>query len=179
MNSPDVILVNEQDEPVGTMEKLEAHRKGLLHRAFSVFIINDAGEILLQRRALEKYHSPGLWTNACCSHQAPGETTEAAAHRRLQEELGFDCTLREIFTFIYRTEFDNGLTEHEFDHVLLGTYNGNIYPDKSEVDDYCYLSSGRILEEMKKEPATFTTWFQVALPMVLQQMETRMNAAGV
>lgn len=179
MKSPDVILVNEQDEAIGTMEKMEAHRKGLLHRAFSVFIINDAGEILLQRRALEKYHSAGLWTNACCSHPYPGETTAAAAHRRLQEEMGFDCDMQEIFTFTYRAEFDNGLTEHEFDHVLLGTYNGNIYPNPSEVCDYHYLSSGQIMELMEKEPATFTIWFHRALPLVLQYMNIPINAAGV
>ncbi|MET3879417.1 isopentenyl-diphosphate Delta-isomerase [Chitinophaga sp. OAE865] len=175
MKSPDVILVNEQDEAIGTMEKMEAHEKGLLHRAFSVFIINDAGEILLQRRALEKYHSAGLWTNACCSHPYPGEDTAAAAHRRLKEELGFDCDLREIFSFTYRTGFDNGLTEHEFDHVLLGTYNGNIFPDISEVCDYRYLSSGKILELMEKEPDSFTIWFHRALPLVLQYLGTPVN----
>jgi isopentenyl-diphosphate delta-isomerase len=179
MKSPDLILVNEQDEAIGTMEKMEAHRKGLLHRAFSVFIINDAGDILLQRRALEKYHSPGLWTNACCSHPFPGEATVAAAHRRLQEELGFDCEMKEIFTFTYRAEFDNGLTEHEFDHVLLGTYNGNIYPNPSEVCEYQYLSSGQILALMEKEPATFTIWFHRALPQVLQYMNIPINAAGI
>lgn len=179
MKSPDIILVNEQDEAIGTMEKMEAHHKGLLHRAFSVFVINDAGEILLQRRALEKYHSAGLWTNACCSHPFPGETIAAAAHRRLQEEMGFDCELEEIFTFTYRAEFDNGLTEHEFDHVLLGTYNGNIYPNPSEVCDYHYLSSGKIQELMEKEPTEFTIWFHHALPLVLQYMDVRINAPGV
>lgn len=176
MKSPDVILVNEQDEAIGTMEKMEAHEKGLLHRAFSVFIINDAGEILLQRRALEKYHSAGLWTNACCSHPYPGEDTAAAAHRRLKEEMGFDCDLREIFSFTYRTGFDNGLTEHEFDHVLLGTFNGSIFPNASEVCDYRYLSSGEILELMEKEPASFTIWFHRALPLVLQYLGTPVNA---
>lgn len=171
MKSPDVILVNEKDEAIGTMEKMEAHRKGVLHRAFSVFIINDAGELLLQRRALEKYHSAGLWTNACCSHQFPGETTVAAAHRRLQEEMGFDCELHEIFAFTYKSEFDNGLTEHEFDHVLLGVYNGNISPNAAEVCDYRYLPAQRILELIKNEPDTFTIWFHRALPMVLEHMK--------
>ncbi|MFY0255870.1 isopentenyl-diphosphate Delta-isomerase [Chitinophaga sp. 30R24] len=176
MKSPDVILVNEQDEAIGTMEKMEAHLKGMLHRAFSIFIVNDAGEILLQRRALEKYHSPGLWTNACCSHPFPGETVIAAAHRRLQEELGFDCELHEIFSFTYRTEFDNGLTEHEFDHVLLGTYNGNIHPDLSEVSDYRYLSSARVQELMISDPAAFTSWFHLALPLVLQHIGVGVGA---
>ncbi|NLR82092.1 isopentenyl-diphosphate Delta-isomerase [Chitinophaga eiseniae] len=171
MKSPDVILVNEKDEAIGTMEKMEAHQKGVLHRAFSVFIINDAGELLLQRRALEKYHSAGLWTNACCSHQFPGETTAAAAHRRLQEEMGFDCELHEIFAFTYKSEFDNGLTEHEFDHVLLGVYNGNILPNAAEVCDYRYLPTRQILELIKNEPDTFTIWFHKALPMVLEHMK--------
>jgi isopentenyl-diphosphate delta-isomerase len=176
MKSPDVILVNEQDEAIGTMEKMEAHEKGLLHRAFSVFIVNNAGEILLQRRALEKYHSAGLWTNACCSHPYPGEDTAAAAHRRLKEEMGFNCDLQEIFSFTYRTGFDNGLTEHEFDHVLLGTYNGSIVPEPSEVCDYRYLSPGEILELMEKEPAAFTIWFHRALPLVLQYLGTPISA---
>lgn len=116
-----VILVNELDQETGLMEKMEAHEKGLLHRAFSVFIMNDQGDMLLQQRALDKYHSGGLWTNACCSHPLPGEAVEAAAHRRLSEEMGFDCPLRELFQFTYRTEFDNGLIEHEYDHVWTGT----------------------------------------------------------
>ncbi|NSL85473.1 isopentenyl-diphosphate Delta-isomerase [Chitinophaga solisilvae] len=170
MNLPEVILVTESDEAIGTMEKMEAHRKGRLHRAFSVFVMNDAGEMLLQQRALDKYHSPGLWTNACCSHQLPGEPTLAAAHRRLQEEMGFDCPMQEIFTFTYKTVFDNGLTEHEFDHVLLGTFNGAIVPDTTEVNDYRYLPVHQVLELMEQEPATFTSWFHLALPKVLQHL---------
>src|SRR4249919_2599143 len=113
----EVILVNEQNEAIGTMEKMEAHRKALLHRAFSVFIFNSKGEMLLQQRALNKYHSGGLWTNACCSHPRPGELIEDAATRRLKEELGFETPLKKIFQFTYQASFDNGLTEHEFDHV--------------------------------------------------------------
>jgi isopentenyl-diphosphate delta-isomerase len=179
MNSPDIILVNEHDEAIGTMEKMEAHRKGLLHRAFSVFIKNDAGEILLQQRALDKYHSPGLWTNACCSHPFPGESVEAAAHRRLAEELGFDCELKEIFSFTYRTEFDNGLTEHEFDHVLLGTYNGNILPNPAEVADFEYLSVSQIIERMESNPLNFTSWFHHAWPLLLEYMEIKIGTANV
>lgn len=170
MEMPHVILVNEKDEPTGTMEKMEAHQKGVLHRAFSVFIINDAGEMLLQQRALSKYHSPGLWTNACCSHPMPGEDTLTAAHRRLMEELGMDCPLQEIFTFTYRTEFDNGLTEYEYDHVLLGTYNGVVMPDKSEVNDYVLLPVARILQQLQEEQDKFTSWFQLAFPKVLQYL---------
>ncbi|RAJ73521.1 isopentenyl-diphosphate delta-isomerase [Chitinophaga dinghuensis] len=171
MKHPEVILVNESDEPIGTMEKLEAHEKGLLHRAFSVFVVNDAGEILIQQRALDKYHSGGLWTNTCCSHPAPGETTLAAAHRRLQEEMGFDCPLQEIFSFTYKNVFDNGLTEHEFDHVFVGTYNGLVRPDVAEVNNYQYLPANQLLERMKAEPESFTVWFHRALPMVLEHLK--------
>jgi len=119
-----VILVNEQDEQVGIMEKMQAHREGKLHRAFSVFIFNNKREMLLQQRALNKYHSGGLWTNACCSHPKPNESTEAAAKRRLKEELGFETTLEKNFDFTYKADFENGLTEYEFDHVFSGVYNG-------------------------------------------------------
>src|SRR6185503_16709121 len=119
-----VILVNEKDEVTGTAEKMEAHEKGLLHRAFSIFVFNSRGEVLMQQRAPGKYHSAGLWTNACCSHPRPGEKTEEAARRRLREELGFETALTEIFDFIYRAEFVNGLAEHEYDHVYVGEYDG-------------------------------------------------------
>ncbi|MCW3464677.1 isopentenyl-diphosphate Delta-isomerase [Chitinophaga nivalis] len=176
---PEVILVNELDEAVGAMEKMEAHLKGILHRAFSVFIVNDAGEMLLQQRALDKYHSGGLWTNACCSHPSPGETTVAAAHRRLQEEMGFDCELREIFSFTYKTVFDNGLTEHEYDHVFLGTYNSAIIPDRTEVHDYRYIPAGLIPDLIAKDPTRFTSWFQRALPMVLPYLRTKSDTSEV
>ena len=146
----DLILVNNKDEQVGTMEKMEAHRKALLHRAFSVFIFNTKGEMLLQQRAMSKYHSPGLWTNACCSHPRPGETTIAAAQRRLKEELGFVVPLQKAFDFIYTASFDNGLTENEFDHVFTGVYNGVIAPDPAEVMDFCYKPVNIIHEELKK-----------------------------
>ena len=125
-----VILVNEQDEQTGVMEKMEAHQKALLHRAFSVFIFNDKGELLLQQRASDKYHSGGLWTNTCCSHPNPDEETITAAQRRLKEEMGFTTKLSKAFDFIYKSEFSNGLTEHEFDHVFTGYYNGEIHPDE-------------------------------------------------
>ena len=173
---PPVILVNEQDEPVGTMEKLEAHQKGLLHRAFSVFIVNAAGEMLLQQRAQDKYHSGGLWTNACCSHPLPGEDTLAASHRRLVEEMGFDCPLEEIFSFTYHARFENGLTEHEFDHVFVGTYDGDVTPDRSEVQAHRYLPLDRIRALLQEEPAAFTHWFHLAFPKIaefLEQAHTR------
>src|SRR4030095_7998604 len=126
MSSTEVILVDQEDRPSGTAEKMEAHRKGLLHRAFSVFIFNSKGEMLLQQRALSKYHSGGLWTNACCSHPAPGEKTKDGAIRRLNEELGFETPVEKVFDFVYKAEFDNGLTEHEFDHVFAGEYEGQL-----------------------------------------------------
>ncbi|WP_343688985.1 isopentenyl-diphosphate Delta-isomerase [Chitinophaga sp.] len=165
-----VILVNEQDEVMGVMEKMEAHRKGLLHRAFSVFILNDAGEMLLQQRALDKYHSGGLWTNACCSHPLPGETVVQAAHRRLMEEMGFDCPLSELFQFTYRTDFDNGLIEHEYDHVLIGTYNGTINPNPQEVNDYRFIPVETLTRLLQEQPAQFTSWFKLAIPKLIEHL---------
>jgi isopentenyl-diphosphate delta-isomerase len=161
-----VILVNEQDEPIGTMEKMEAHRKALLHRAFSVFIFNAKGEMLLQQRAKNKYHSAGLWTNACCSHPFPGEDIKAAAQRRLQEELGIVTPISKAFDFIYRASFDNGLTEFEFDHVFIGSYNGPIFPDKNEVSDYCFKSLDEIHTSLLSHPSKYTDWFRIAFPKV-------------
>ena len=163
---PDVILVNEQDEPIGAMEKMEAHQRGLLHRAFSIFIFNRKGQLLLQQRALHKYHSGGLWTNSCCSHPQPGEETMAAAQRRLQEEMGFTTKLKKIFDFIYKADFNNGLIEFEFDHVFTGEYEGSISPDKEEVSDYCYKSMDEIRHGIKKDPFKYSIWFRAALPRV-------------
>ena len=164
----EVVLVNERDEPVGTMEKIEAHRRAHLHRAFSVFIFNGKGEMLLQQRALTKYHSGGLWTNACCSHPLPGEDILDAAKRRLAEEMGFATDLRKIFDFIYRADFSNGLTEYEFDHVFIGTYENEsvIFPDKQEVSDFCFKSMDEINEILKLQGKKFTSWFRIAFPMV-------------
>lgn len=157
-----VILVNEKDEAIGTMEKMEAHRKGLLHRAFSVFIFNEEGEMLIHQRAFDKYHSGGLWTNACCSHPRENEDTMNAAHRRLVEEMGFDCDLHEAFSFIYRAELDNELTEHEFDHVFIGTYNQTIEPNAEEVADYKYVNVNILKKMIKINPDQFTEWFKIA-----------------
>lgn len=167
----EVILVNERDEPIGTMEKIEAHRKAVLHRAFSVFIFNGKGEMLLQQRALNKYHSAGLWTNACCSHPAPGEDTAAAAHRRLGEELGFNTGLRKIFDFTYQTAFDNGLIEHEFDHVFAGVYEQRITPNAEEVKDICYKSLDDIQQSLQTHPQKYTSWFHIAFPKVKEWAE--------
>lgn len=157
-----VVLVNEQDIQLGIMEKLQAHQEGLLHRAFSVFIFNSKGEMLLQQRSSNKYHSPNLWSNACCSHPMPGENTEAAAHRRLQEELGFDTTLQYDFNFTYKVAFDNGLIEHEFDHVFTGTYDGSIVPNSLEVKDYCFMKMEDIENSMLTHPHKYSEWFKIA-----------------
>jgi isopentenyl-diphosphate delta-isomerase len=170
-----VVLVNERDESLGTMEKMDAHRKGVLHRAFSVFIFNSKGEMLLQQRARNKYHSGGLWTNACCSHPGPGEAVEAAAERRLREEMGFSVSLEKIFDFIYRSEMENGLTEHEFDHVYAGFYDGAIKPDAGEVQDYCYKSMEEIKQNLQSHPDHYTAWFHIAFPRIERELATRMN----
>ncbi len=162
-----VILVNEQDEEIGTMEKMEAHQKAALHRAFSVFVFNKKGEMLMQQRALSKYHSGGLWTNACCSHPRPGEQISDAAQRRLQEEMGFATPLNKVFDFTYNAPFDNGLTENEFDHVFIGTYDGTIKPEASEVKDYCYKSMRDIEDSLQSHPKKYTAWFHIAFPRVL------------
>jgi isopentenyl-diphosphate Delta-isomerase len=164
-----VILVDESDRPVGTMEKMEAHRQALLHRAFSVFIFNSSGEMLLQQRAPEKYHSAGLWTNACCSHPRPGEDTREAAVRRLREELGFTTDLEKLFEFTYRSVFDNGLTEYEFDHVFVGRYDREITPNQAEVSDYRFVPLAAIESEIRVAPEAFTSWFRLAFPMIREK----------
>ena len=161
-----VILVDEKDTEIGTMEKIEAHEKALLHRAFSVFVFNDQGKLLLQQRAMDKYHSPGLWTNTCCSHPRPGETIPAAAHRRLKEEMGFDTELTKAFDFIYHAPFSNGLTEHEFDHVMIGYYNQPAQPNSLEVQAVASYTLDEINEQMQENPSAFTIWFLIAFPKV-------------
>ncbi|WP_026768931.1 isopentenyl-diphosphate Delta-isomerase [Asinibacterium sp. OR53] len=161
-----VILVDEKDIELGVMEKIEAHKKALLHRAFSVFIFNSRGELLLQQRSINKYHSGGLWTNTCCSHPRPGEDTLQAATRRLKEEMGFDVPLEKAFTFIYKTEFVNGLSEHEFDHVFVGYYDGPISPNPQEVESYISQSFPQVAQLLKEDPARFTTWFHIAFPQI-------------
>ena len=166
MKEEKVILVNEQDEMVGSMEKIETHRKGKLHRAFSIFIFNSKGEMLLQQRSFTRYHSIGLWSNACCSHPVPGEDTKDAAQRRLKEELGFETPVKKIFDFIYKTEFDNGLTEHEFDHVFTGEYEGELNINPDEVNDFCYKKITEIKKSLQTHPQKYTTWFHLAFPKI-------------
>lgn len=169
----EVILVDTEDREIGVMEKMEAHRKGLLHRAFSVFLFNSKGDMLLQKRAAEKYHSPGLWTNACCSHPRPGESIEMAAARRLQEELNISVPIAKKFHFTYRAEFENGLTEHEFDHVFFGNYDGRIDFNKEEVSDYCYMSLEQVQQSIQLKPSKFTEWFRIAMPQIIEVVGSR------
>lgn len=166
MKEVEVILVNEQDEAIGTMEKMQAHQQGLLHRAFSIFIFDSKGRMLLQQRAAEKYHGAHLWTNACCSHPFPGEAVAAAAERRLKEELGFTTSLEEIFSFTYKASVENNLIEHEYDHVFAGFYDGNIEPNQHEVEAYKYEEVATIISDVKKTPEKFTSWFKIAFPKI-------------
>lgn len=160
-NQEMVILVDENDQPIGTMEKIEAHEKAVLHRAFSVFIINQKGEIMLQQRASHKYHSPLLWTNTCCSHQRVGETNLEAGKRRLQEEMGFEVSLKELFHFIYKAPFDNGLTEHELDHVMIGYYNREPNINPEEVESWKWMGIEDIRKDMTENPEIYTVWFKI------------------
>lgn len=161
MKEEEVILVNDQDEQIGTMPKLEAHKKARLHRAFSIFIMNDAGETMLQQRAANKYHSPLLWTNTCCSHQRVGETNIQAGKRRLFEEMGFETELKELFSFKYKAPFDNGLTEHELDHVMMGNYNDGPKINTEEVADWKWMRPELIKKDMIENPDDYTVWFKI------------------
>ena len=167
-----VILVDEQDNPIGLMPKLEAHQKALLHRAFSVFILNAKGELMLQQRAKHKYHSPGLWTNTCCSHQRDGETNIQAGKRRLQEEMGFSTELKEVTSFIYKAPFDNGLTEHEFDHVLLGYYEDDPVINLDEVSSWKWMSLEEVKYDIDQNPDRYTIWFVIIFAKFYNDLKT-------
>ena len=156
-----VILVNEQDQAIGLMNKLEAHEKAVLHRAFSVFVLNSNNEIMLQQRAYQKYHSPLLWTNTCCSHQRDGETNIQAGTRRLFEEMGFITELKELFHFIYKAPFDNGLTEHELDHVMIGYFNENPEINLEDVESWKWMSIEDVKNDMQIHPEIYTVWFKI------------------
>lgn len=162
------MLVNSDGQGIGTMDKMAAHRKGALHRAFSVFIFNSTGQLLLQQRALDKYHSAGLWTNTCCSHPRLGEFTPDAAHRRLQEEMGLDCELTELFQFSYRHEFENGMIENEYDHVFMGISDELPLPDPAEVAGFRYIDTDLLLFELLEQPDQYTAWFKICLEQVLE-----------
>lgn len=165
-NHASVILVDEEDNELGVMDKMQAHQLPALHRAFSIFIFNSKNEMLLQRRADDKYHSAGLWSNACCSHPLPGEQTEDAAKRRLKEEMGFEAPMEKAFSFVYKTGFENGLSEYEYDHVFVGFYDGDIDPNPGEVSNYLFLSMEKIGELLEQDPGRFTVWFQLAFSRI-------------
>ena len=156
-----VILVDEKDQKIGLMEKIEAHEKALLHRAFSVFIFNEKGELMLQQRAASKYHSPLLWTNTCCSHQRDGESNIEAGRRRLQEEMGFVTDITEIFSFIYKAPFDNGLTEHEFDYVMIGRYDKAPKLNIAEAEAYKWMKMEDVKQDIEENPSIYTEWFKI------------------
>jgi isopentenyl-diphosphate delta-isomerase len=165
-----VILIDDQDNEIGLLEKMEAHRLGLLHRAFSVILFNSKGELLLQQRAAHKYHSPQLWTNTCCSHQRPGESNQEAAKRRLWEEMGMEAQLNEAFSFIYKAKLDQGLTEHELDHVLFGYTNQIPVINKDEVAAYKWMSLNDLTHDLEKSPNTYTAWFKILINQHLEKI---------
>ena len=167
-----VIIVNEHDEPTGVAEKMEAHLKGMLHRAFSVFIFNERQQMLIHQRAIEKYHSGGKWTNACCGHPRPGEQTHEAASRRLKEEMGMDCALAEKFKFIYRAVLDNNLIEHEIDHVFFG-YTTELLPEvnAAEVMNFKWMDLDQLRQQVSTHPDQFTEWFKICFTEVIRQLK--------
>ena len=165
-----LILVDENDAEIGQMNKLEAHEKGLLHRAVSILIFNSKGEWLLQKRASSKYHSPSLWSNTCCSHPTPGESSLNAAKRRLMEEMGLKVDIKFAFDFMYRTDFSNGLTEHELDHVFIGFSDKIPVINKEEADDFKYQDQTQLLKHMEESPSEYTEWFKILLPKVIEKL---------
>jgi isopentenyl-diphosphate delta-isomerase len=170
-----VVLVDEQDQEIGQMEKMEAHRLGLLHRAFSILLFNSKGELLLQQRAAHKYHSPLLWTNTCCSHQRPGETTLMAAERRLREEMGLSAPLQSAFNFLYKANLDQGLSEHELDHVVFGYTNQDPIINPEEVQAFQWITIDQLSEQLKNNPQTLTVWFQILLEQHLEKITKAAN----
>jgi isopentenyl-diphosphate delta-isomerase len=173
-DSQKVILVDENDRQTGLEDKLKAHQNGAkLHRAFSVFVFNSKGETMLQQRAMTKYHSKGKWSNTCCSHPYPGETVVDAAHRRLREEMGFDCEMQEAFSFTYRADVGNGLTEHEFDHVFFGSYDGTPTLNKDEAIDYKWISLDVLKTELQSKPEEFTPWLRIVIERIISSRNNR------
>lgn len=165
-----VILVDNNDIEIGIMSKLEAHQKGILHRAFSVFIFNSQNEMLLQQRAFGKYHSAGLWSNTCCSHPFQGEKTLDAAKRRLMEEMGIKANLNHLYSFTYKAQLDNELSEHEFDHVFFGTCDEKPCANKNEISKWKYIAIPALLNDLKRNPNTYTEWFKICLKNVLDKI---------
>ena len=170
MKEEHVILVDKNDNQIGVMPKMEAHEKALLHRAFSVFVFNSKNELMLQQRALHKYHSPGLWTNTCCSHQREGETNLEAGKRRLKEEMGFETPLEEKISFIYKAPFDNGLTEHELDHIMVGYYESDPIINKDEVESWKWMPLEEVKKDIDKKPEIYTEWFKIIFQKFYQHI---------
>lgn len=166
-----IILVDENDREIGSGEKLKVHQEGKLHRCFSIFVFNSKGELMLQERARSKYHSGGLWTNTCCSHPRVGENINEAAHRRLAEEMGFDCGLKEIFSFIYKAKLDHGLWEHEFDHVFIGRYDGEPKIDPEEAEGWKWIGFNELIKDIAENPENYTEWFKIAMDKNREELE--------
>ena len=166
-----VVLVDQNDQKLGLMEKQQAHIAGLLHRAFSVFVFNSKGELMIQPRAASKYHSPTLWTNTCCSHPRDNETYEQAAHRRLEEEMGFDCELEYKFNFIYKAHLENDLIEHELDHVFIGTFDDEPKLNPDEVMAYRWVELDDLKKDMEKKPQNYTAWFKIIFEHYVSYIE--------
>ncbi|MGA0374442.1 MAG: isopentenyl-diphosphate Delta-isomerase [Flavobacteriaceae bacterium] len=175
MEEEKVVLVDLDNQPIGTMGKMEAHEKALLHRAFSVFVMNSKNELLIQQRAFDKYHSPGLWTNTCCSHQREGESNIEAGNRRLIQEMGMNLPLEELFTFVYKASFDNGLTEHELDHVMLGFSEEDPKINSDEVEAFKWIHIDAVKEDLKKNPNDYTVWFAIIFNRFYQHIQKRVN----
>ena len=168
----EVILVDEQDQPIGLMEKQAAHINPHLHRAFSIFLFNSKGELLMQQRALSKYHSPGLWTNTCCSHPRAGETLDDATSRRLMEEMGMTCEMHEVYTFIYKAPVGEGLTEHEFDHVFIGQSDDIPVVNHEEVESWKYMSIIDLKDDIQHHPEQYTEWFKITFEEMLHHAKS-------
>lgn len=165
-----IILVDNKDKERGIEEKIKAHKEGKLHRAFSIMVFNSKGELLLQKRAKTKYHSQGLWSNTCCSHPLPNETIEKAARRRLKEEMGFDCKLKEIFSFVYKVKFENNLFEHEYDHVFIGKFDGKPMPNPMEAEDWKWIDVKELKKDIKENYNKYTYWLKISLDKVISHI---------
>jgi isopentenyl-diphosphate delta-isomerase len=172
MKREELILVNEDDEAIGVEEKITAHLNGALHRAFSLFIFNSDGQLLVQKRTSTKYHSKSLWSNTCCGHPRPGESIEAASRRRLSEEMGFDCGVEKVFEFVYRVKLDNGFYEHEYDHVLVGKFDGTPAPNHNEVDDWDWANLKKIRLDMQAHPDNYTYWFRISIDELCRSVKS-------